>query len=174
VVISIVAYSKVLITFSIPTMDKKRLLQEIIARVKHDAEKMLASAKATHAEATAEENKAENKYDTRGLEASYLAEAQGRQAEEAEANVVKFEALKLRDYSESDRIGLGALVGVEIGGFRDLYFLGPGAGGIEIEIDDEECTIVTIDSPMGSRLYEAKLAGTFDMNGRAAKIVSLR
>ena len=154
-------------------MDKKRLLQEITARLRHDAEKMLAAAKAAHDEATHEDSKAENKYDTRGLEASYLAEAQGRQAEEAKANVVKYEAFKPRDFSGADRIGVGALVGVEIAGYRDLYFFGPGAGGIEIEIDGEDCTIVTASSPMGSRLFEAKLGSTFEMNGRPAKIVSL-
>ena len=59
-------------------MDKKRLLEEIIARLRADAAKMKAAALATHEEATHEDNKAESKYDTRGLEASYLAEAQAR------------------------------------------------------------------------------------------------
>ena len=154
-------------------MDKKRLLQEIRAHLKCEAEKMLAAAKATHDEATHEDSKAENKYDTRGLEASYLAEAQGRQAEEAEANVARYEAFKPRDFTSTDRIGIGALVAVEIAGYCDLYFLGPGAGGVEIEIDGEECTIVTPDSPMGARLFEAELGGNFEMNGRTATIVSL-
>jgi hypothetical protein len=154
-------------------MDKKRLLQEIITKLREDAETMLAAAKATHDEATHEDNKAENKYDTRALEASYLAEAQARQAEEAEANLAKFEALPSRDYGPDDPIGPGALVCVEFNGYTDYYFCGPGAGGVEIEIDGEECTIVTRDSPMGGRLFESKEGNTFEMNGKPALIKSV-
>ncbi len=154
-------------------MDKKRLLQEIIGRLRQDAATMLAAAKATHDEATHEDNKAENKYDTRALEASYLAEAQARQAEEAEANLTKFEAMPTRDYGPGDAIGPGALVCVEMNGYADYYFCGPGAGGVEFEIDGEECTIVTRDSPMGGRLFEAKEGDKFEMNGRAAVIKSV-
>lgn len=153
-------------------MDKKRLLQEIIERLRRDAETIAAAAKATHDEATHEDNKAENKYDTRALEASYLADAQGRQAEEAKVHLVRFEALPERDFQPGDPIGPGALVCVAMGGFRDYYFCGPGAGGVEVEIDGEECTIVTRDSPMGNRLFEAKVGAKFDMNGREAEIVS--
>ena len=44
-------------------------------------------------EATDEQSKAENKYDTRGLEASYLARGQSRQARETEAALEQFAAL---------------------------------------------------------------------------------
>lgn len=135
---------------------------------------MLAAAQATRDEATHEDNKAESKYDTRGLEASYLAEGQARQAEEAESNLMRFEALEHRSFSTDEDIEVGALVGVEIAGYRDLYFCGPGAGGKEVELEGEECTIITRESPLGAQLYGAKLGHTFEVNGRAAKIVSLQ
>ncbi len=154
-------------------MDKKRLLQEIITKLREDATNMLAAAKATHDEATHEDNKAENKYDTRALEASYLAEAQARQAEEAEANLAKFEALPSRDYGPGDAIGPGALVCIEMNGYADYYFCGPGAGGVVFEIDGKDCTIVTRDSPMGGRLFESKEGKSFEMNGKTAVIKSV-
>ena len=52
------------------------------------------AAKASHAEATAEENRAENKYDTRGLEASYLATGQANKVLELEAAIEAFSDLK--------------------------------------------------------------------------------
>lgn len=154
-------------------MDKKRLLQEIIARLRQDAEILVAAARATREEATHEDNKSESKYDTRGLEASYLAEGQARKAEVAQANLIKFEALPWREFTRGDAIGLGALVEVEMTGFRDLYFCGPGAGGKEIEFEGRECTIVTRESPMGTRLYGAKVGSSFEVSGRPAKIVSV-
>src|SRR5690606_41710128 len=63
-----------------------------ILKLREDANAMLAAAQATREDATHEDNKAENKYDTRGLEASYLAEAQARQAEEAGIGLARFEA----------------------------------------------------------------------------------
>ena len=51
------------------------------------------SARAAHAEATDEQSKAENKYDTRGLEASYLAHGQSRQAAETAEALEQFAAL---------------------------------------------------------------------------------
>ena len=56
--------------------NKALLHQKILARLAADQELLLQSARAAHAEATDEQNKAENKYDTRALEASYLAQGQ--------------------------------------------------------------------------------------------------
>jgi hypothetical protein len=153
-------------------MDKKRLLQEIIDRLRQTAKTMQEAAEATHAEATHEDNKAENKYDTRGLEASYLAEGQARQAEEAEANLLRFENLPFHTWSENETLEVGALVEIEMAGFRDLYLCGPGAGGMEIELDGEECTILTRESPMGRQVFGARVGDTLEINGRNAKIVS--
>lgn len=154
-------------------LDKKRLLQEIIAQLRREADDMLAAAQATRDEATHEDNKAESKYDTRGLEASYLAEGQAKQAEEAEAAVNRYLALADLELIPKEPIDVGALVEVELAGFRDLYFCGPGAGGKEIEFEGRECTIITRESPLGRHLYGARKGSQFEINGRSAKIVSL-
>lgn len=152
-------------------LDKKRLLQEIIAQLRREAEEMLAAAQATRDEATHEDNKAESKYDTRGLEASYLAEGQAKQAEEAEATLNRYLALADMDLSPAESIDVGSLVEVDLAGFRDLYFCGPGAGGKEIEYEGRECTIITRESPLGRHLYGARRGAQFEINGRAAKIL---
>ncbi len=157
-------------------MDKKRLLQAIIRQLRERAETLLEAAKTTRDEATHGDNKAESKYDTRGLEASYLAEGQARKAEEAEANLARYVALSATDPpdGEADAIEVGALVEVAMGKFRDFYFCGPGAGGMEVEMDGQECTIVTRDSPMGRCLFGAHPGSSFELNGRTAKIVAVR
>ena len=66
-------------------VNKQSLVKKIIARLTGELELYAKAAHAAHAEATHEQSKAENKYDTRGLEASYLARGQSKQAAELEA-----------------------------------------------------------------------------------------
>ena len=63
-------------------MNKSDLLTQIIASLHERLEALQNAARASHAEATHESSKPENKYDTRGLEAAYLAGGQARQARE--------------------------------------------------------------------------------------------
>src|SRR3954471_9645308 len=95
------------------------------------------AALSTHAEATDEENKAEDKYDTRGLEASYLAIGQSKAAEESAQAVAQFSALPLRDFGPHEPVSLGALVVLETNGRFTRYFVGPRAGGTEIDHEGE-------------------------------------
>jgi hypothetical protein len=51
-------------------MNKKVLIQKIIAKLTSELAVYFRAAQASRAEATHEQSKAESKYDTRGLEAS--------------------------------------------------------------------------------------------------------
>lgn len=130
-------------------MPKPELLARILERLRAELDLLTRAALATHAEATHEENKAEDKYDTRGLEASYLAHGQSRAAEEAADAVAQFQALVLRDFAPGEAIALGALVRLQDG---SRYFLGPRAGGTEVEADGKTVMVVTPSSPLGRQL----------------------
>src|SRR4051794_23080487 len=117
-------------------MTKRDLLSLIVAKLSAELQAITTAARATHAEATNEENKAEDKYDTRGLEASYLAHGQSKAAEEAAQAVAQFSALAARDFAPGEPISLGALVRLE-GRGASAYFVGPRAGGTEIETAGE-------------------------------------
>jgi hypothetical protein len=60
-------------------MNKCALLKKIVAKLTSELEVYFRAAQASRAEATHEQSKAESKYDTRGLEASYLARGQSKQ-----------------------------------------------------------------------------------------------
>ena len=64
-------------------MKKAQLLKQIVASLSESLGVLEKAARASHAEATHESSKAESKYDTRGLEAAYLA---GGQATTGEGN----------------------------------------------------------------------------------------
>ncbi|HKB56845.1 MAG TPA: transcription elongation factor [Lacunisphaera sp.] len=136
-------------------LNKHDLMARIIAKLSADLEQLTSAALATHAEATDEENKAEDKYDTRGLEASYLAHGQSKAAEEAAQAVAQFQKLPIRDFPADEPISLGALVVLE-GQGHSYYFIGPRAGGTEVGVDGRTVMVITPQSPLGRQLMGRK------------------
>ena len=133
-------------------MNKRALIKKILAQLTAELEVYFRAAHAAHAEATHEQNKAENKYDTRGLEASYLARGQSRQALETKAAIAAFEKLTPRKFGAGEPIELGALVEVEQRSERTLYFIGPKAGGTEVVHEGREILVITPQSPLGEQI----------------------
>lgn len=133
---------------------KQALVKKIVAALTSELERYAKAARAAHAEATDPQSKAEHKYDTRGLEAAYLAGGQARKVAEVEDSIEQFQKLKLLEFTERTPIDLSALVLVEMRGGTNWYFVGPRAGGLEIVQDKQEITVITPQSPLGEQLME--------------------
>lgn len=133
-------------------MNKRQILTKIIDQLRSELELYRQAARAAHAEATHEQSKAENKYDTRGLEASYLARGQSRQAAEMEDSLAEFQRLDPAEAAPGSPVEVGCLVELSRPRERAWYFVGPRAGGTEVEHRGREITVVTPASPLGSRL----------------------
>jgi transcription elongation GreA/GreB family factor len=146
---------------------KAKLVQAIIDKLKLDLHMYYRAAVAARAEATHEQSKAEHKYDTRGLEASYLARGQSRQVAEIEQAIEKYEKMSLKDFGSTDAIDTGAVVEIAAGREKNYYFLGPRAGGTEVLFEKKEILVITPESPLGAQLigkkqgekYRLELAG---------------
>lgn len=151
-------------------MDKAIVLQKIIAFLQSELETYIRAAKFSHAEATAEENRAENKYDTRGLEASYLATGQANKVAELEAAINAFE--ELTDNSTGNSIEIGSLVELDQEGRTEFYFIGPTGGGVEVDLDGREILVITPESPLGSQLMnlESGNKSSLELGGRKQQI----
>ena len=149
-------------------MKKNLLLKKIVARLKESLDVLENAAKNSRAEATHESSKAESKYDTRGLEAGYLASGQARQAREILESIKVYEALPLRDFAPNEPVDLTAFVELDMDGTNSSYFIGPKNGGLEIEHQRKEITVITPQSPLGENLmgkqagqrWTAKLGGS--------------
>ena len=148
-------------------MKKSALLKAIIARLGAELAPSLHAARTAAAGATDEQNKAENKYDTRGLELSYLAAGQGRKIAEAEATLEQFRTLALRDFSPLDPIDLSA---------QPLYFLAPRGGGTEVRCAGREVLVITPQSPLGQQLLGRRKGDRISFGRDAAeyRIASVR
>jgi hypothetical protein len=157
---------------------KQALVRKIIEALEAELERFAKAARASHAEATDPQSKAEHKYDTRGLEAAYLAGGQARKVAELEENIAQFQKLKLVEFTPQMPIDYGALVQVEMRGGTSWYFVGPKAGGLEVVHDKEEITVITPQSPLGEQLFEKMQGDKFKFgSGRDAtegKIVLVR
>ncbi len=155
-------------------MNKQEVLNQIVARLIDDAELYLRAARSAQSEATDEQSKAENKYDTRGLEASYLARGQSRQAAETEEAVAQFRALTIRDFAEDEPIDLGAIVELKGPREKSYFFIGPSMGGTEVTHDGEEITVITPASPLGQQLSGLKSGDKVKLpSGQERRIASV-
>jgi transcription elongation GreA/GreB family factor len=157
-------------------MNKAIIIQHIVDKLAADLSLYFKAASAARDEATHEQSKAENKYDTRGLEASYLARGQSKQAAELEQALHQFQALTLRDFGPETPVDIGALVELGVGKEHSWYFIGPRAGGTEVTHAGNEITVITPQSPIGQllvgRKQGEKLKLTFGGKGEG-KVVSV-
>ena len=153
-------------------MDKRRLLEMVVAQLDVELSRYTQAARAAQADATDDQSRAENKYDTRGLEASYLAHGQSRQAMETALAREQFAALDPRDFAPGEPVGIGALVELAGHGERLWYFVGPSAGGTEIVCDGQEVIVVTGQSPLGRELTGKTAGGKLPNAGY--RVVSVR
>ncbi len=134
-------------------MDKPLLQQQVCQRLEADLALLLSAAEVAREAATHEESKAENKYDTRGLEASYLAAGQARRAEDIRRALGAWRTLQMRPYDDELGIQLGALiclVGAE--GRQQWLLLGPDGAGLKLEHDGLEIMLITGQAPLGQQL----------------------
>jgi transcription elongation GreA/GreB family factor len=141
-------------------MDKQAVIQMVVAQIEKDLAALITATKAAHGEATDEQNKAENKYDTRALEASYLAQGQSRQVVELLRTKHEFESVSTSDWPPNAAIDVGAIATLRQGRIETVYLLGPKAGGTEVICEGTPVTVITPQSPLGRQLM-GKAQGEF-------------
>ncbi|HUK81763.1 MAG TPA: GreA/GreB family elongation factor [Verrucomicrobiae bacterium] len=155
-------------------INKSAIVSEIVKQLGQQLENLAGVSRAMHADASDEQNKAEDQYDTRGLETAYLASSQARQATATEEALAAYQTLKLTKFTGKTPIDLAALVELESRGEHIWYFLGPKGGGIEVK----EVLVITPESPIGQQLIGKKTGECFKLQTRGPaqefKIVSVR
>ena len=154
-------------------MDKRLLQQQVCQRLEADLAMLLAAADLARQAATHEESKAENKYDTRGLEASYLAAGQSRRAEDIRRALAAWRALQLRPYDDASGIQLGALICLADAAERPQWLLlGPDGAGLKLEHQGLEIMLITAQAPLGQQLLGRGPGDEVQAGAAAWRIVS--
>ena len=133
-------------------MTKSQLQQHILEQLQCDLLIAQRAAQTAYEAATDKANIAENKYDTLGLEASYLATGQARRLTEVQQALAALQQLPTSDFDPQRGIQLGALVLLADAGQQRWLLLAPDAAGLKIHTGEQEIILITPRSPIGQRL----------------------
>lgn len=128
--------------------------------MKEELEALEVAAKSNRDYATDQEFKAESKYDTRSLEASYLASAEAKRVEDLKLDIQMLEEVDVRPTSD---ISIGSLVELEYQNQARSYFLIPTAGGTLLNIEGRPVLVVSVFSPLGDALLGLKVGDEFEV-----------
>jgi hypothetical protein len=142
-------------------MDKSKLIQQFIASIEETLALAIQSQKTTVDYATHEDNKAENQYDTRGLEATYLARGQAERVADLKESLIYFKTVGIKNYTDTTPIGNTALieiVNITQPADSKRLLLMPKGGGLLAQLNGQTIQTVTASSPLGSSLV-GKLVG---------------
>ncbi|MDB6072110.1 MAG: hypothetical protein JWL81_3281 [Verrucomicrobiales bacterium] len=150
--------------------DKREVSVKVVEALKRELDGFLKAARAAQAAATDPDSKAENKYDTRNLEASYLARGVAFRVAETEAALSAWESMPPQDFSEMRPVGVGALVVLENRDGSAGYFVGPGGGGITVEHEGMEVTVITPESPVGRQLMKQREGAIFYLESGGQRV----
>lgn len=131
-------------------MNKFLLQQQVLERLAEDLLQAERAAMVAHETATHEENIAEHKYDTLGLEAAYLATGQARRAEAIRQAISSWRQFRPGAYDASKGIQLGALVClIDADDRQQQLFLGPAGGSMTLASGNQVVQVISSEAPLG-------------------------
>lgn len=142
---------------------KEKILNELIDKMKAEMHELEAAAKSNKDFATDQEFKAESKYDTRSLEASYLASAEAKRVEDLKLEIQMLEEVDLKLSAKSDEVCIGSLVNLRHKDQDRSYFLIPTAGGTLLKVEDQAVLVVSVFSPLGDAVLGLKVGEEFEV-----------
>lgn len=159
-------------------MDKKQLILTFIDHLEKELVVLKEAARATAEAATNEESRPENEYDTRALEASYLAGAQSKRVVEVMEVLTLFKTLPFKEFTSADAVQSTALVDVEIDGKKNRLLMMPKGGGVNLRLGDHTVQIVTPNSSLGETILGMKVGDVAEFevgpNVRECEILAIQ
>ncbi len=141
-------------------MDKAKIVAAMRGVLVEQYERARGGLGAAHEAATGDDTKSEGKYDTRALEASYLAAGQAELADELAQALQEFDATDFSAQEYDDPIRVGSLVEWEEETEVRFFLITTKAGGLSIRLDEsEEVVSLACYSPLAEKLI-GKTAGS--------------
>jgi hypothetical protein len=139
------------------SLEKDKVLAAIIRALEEELNVALIAARTAASDATSEESKPENKYDTRALEASYLARGQAQRVADLKEALYGVKRLKLKKFTKDDCISATALVEIESDEKRQVLFFAGAGGGTQVICSGVKIQVITPATPLGQALLKAKV-----------------
>ena len=153
---------------------KSQVLKALIETVEAELKTSLGASRDAADYATNEEAKADSKYDTQGLEASYLAAGQASMARELMENLATLRSLEDELTASCSTVKRGALVQCSFGDFDEWFYLCPVGGGETLDLE-EEVSVLSGKSPLGAAILGKSAGDAFRLaNGGVGRILEVR
>lgn len=146
---------------------KRQLLDQIADHLRIELDTVRRSVESARDAATHPDSKPENKYDTRGLEASYLAGAQKARADELEAKLLNLASVQGRIFLADEVIAAMALVTLNEQGKETRVFLFNLGAGYDLNITGKRVKCISLQSQLGQAML-GKKCGDFITIGTGA------
>lgn len=140
-------------------MDKDEVIAALLAQVQGELHALERISEMARDEATSSESRAENQYDTRATEASYLAAGQGQRV----LAVRRFAAML--DATAATSFDLFELEG-DAG--TAWFLLAPDGGGRRVRVGGQDVVVVTRESPVGAELSRSREGDTVRIGPQGA------
>lgn len=152
-------------------MDKKRLLGHILQQLEALYQNAVDSANRAHQSATDSESVAENKYDTQGLEAAYLAEGQTRRVHDCARDVSDFKSFAEDCGGKTMQcVCDGAFVAIEDSdGVERQLFMSQVGGGLKVVSQGKEIMLITSSAPLSRVMQGLALGDEFEVSIKGEK-----
>lgn len=155
------------------TFNKKEILKHITLKVEEQLEHTTREALNLKEAATNEESKAENKYDTRGLEASYMAQAQALRVSELKKYHFKLTKLELPESPKKAVQGSIVELMTQDSEEQVFYFLLPVGGHSHLTNSGVLLKTVSVSSPLGLKLIGKEVGDEFVFRKKVFEISHL-
>lgn len=156
----------------------QNLVSAIIEELQLELSTAVAASAQAHDSATHSENIAANKYDTLAVEAAYLAHGQSMRIAELKQAIALYQNFHRPTFNARDSIKLGALVCIEDDQEQQRrLFIGPAAGGLNIESKHGPVQVITTTAPLGQALMgrnlDDEVVWTIDSRNESFSIVAI-
>lgn len=137
-------------------MQKEAVVVAVVEALRAELEGVIKTALLAHDEATNEETRAESQYDTRGLEASYLAHGLTDRVLHLRGLLSYFETLRPTPADPDQEIAVGTLVRLRHGQeTASRWCLLAPQGGLTVTVDGVRVVVLSPASPLGAVLVDA-------------------
>jgi len=147
---------------------RESVLTAVVAYLEERFGRLYRASQTAREEATDQDNRAESKYDTRSLEAGYLANGQAMQAEATADSLRDYRmflsevteqggaAAEKEEEADAGVIRSGSLVTLRLGATKETFFIGLDSGGFDVEVDGITVTVLSLASPLAEQLLGKK------------------
>jgi len=151
---------------------KERVFEALLAELEGRLTVAAEASRDAAAHATDEECRADSKWDTQGLEASYLAAGQASHTRDIAESMLKLRNLQSELLTPKTVVATGSLITCRSGESIDTYFLIPFAGGETLMVDEMEITTIGPVTPVGRALLGKRRNEPFELPNGMVGVVA--